>query len=79
MQHRIFALVLILLVPHFSGAQLPPIGQWREHLPWHQVFRVVNTSENIWAATPYSIFSVDLAENSIERYSRISGLSETGV
>lgn len=79
MQHRIFALVFILLFPHFSGAQIQPIGQWREHLPWHQVFRVVNTSENIWAATPYSIFSVDLTENSIERYSKISGLAETGI
>mgnify|MGYP000697980508 CR=1 FL=1 len=79
MQYRIIALVLILLYPLFSRAQLQPIGQWREHLPWHQAFRVVNTAENIWAATPYSIFSVDLSENSIERFTKISGLSETGV
>ncbi len=33
----------------------------------------------IICATPYSLFSVDLAENSIERMSRITGLNETGV
>lgn len=79
MQQRILALFCILLFPFISWAQIQPIGQWREHLPWHQSFRVVNTSEYIWAATPYSIFSVDISENSIERRSKISGLSETGI
>jgi hypothetical protein len=79
MQHRIIASVLILLAPLFLWAQIQPIGQWREHLPWHQAIQVVNTTGNIWAATPYSIFSVDLDENSIERFSKISGLSETGI
>lgn len=79
MQHRIIALVLILLAPHLIRAQLQPIGQWREHLPWHQAIGLVNTAENIWAATPFSIFSVDLAENSLLRFSKISGLSETGI
>lgn len=79
MQYRIIALLLILLSPLFSRAQLQPIGQWREHLPWHQAFRVVHTADYIWAATPWSIFSVDLEENSLTRWTKVNGLSETGV
>jgi len=33
----------------------------------------------VFAATPYSLFSVTLADNSVERLSRITGLSETGI
>ena len=33
----------------------------------------------IYAATPFSLFSVELADGSVERYSRVTGLSETGV
>lgn len=33
----------------------------------------------IFCATPYSFFTVDVAENSIQRYSRVTGLSETGI
>jgi ligand-binding sensor domain-containing protein len=79
MQYRYIAFVLILLTPLSIWAQIQPIGQWREHLPWHQAIGVVNTEEHIWAATPYSIFSVDLSENSIERFTKISGLTETGI
>lgn len=33
----------------------------------------------MYAATPYSLFSVDLGSNEMERFSKVSGLSETGV
>lgn len=33
----------------------------------------------VFAATPYSLFSVTLADNSVERLSRVTGLSETGI
>lgn len=69
-----------LLVASLSGtAQLPSIGNWREHLPYSQAIQVVNGSDKIWCATPFSIFSVDKQENSIDRWSKVNGLSETGV
>lgn len=33
----------------------------------------------IFCATPYSLFTVDVAEKSIQRYSRVTGLNETGI
>ncbi|OYW17671.1 MAG: hypothetical protein B7Z54_07640, partial [Sphingobacteriales bacterium 12-47-4] len=58
---------------------IPPIGQWREHLPYRSAIGVLAADEKIFCATPYSLFSVDTDEQSIERYSRMTGLNETGL
>jgi len=67
------------LLSLFAFAQIPAIGNWREHLPYHQAIGVTGSGEKIWCATPYSLFSLDLQDNSISRYSKVTGLSETGI
>lgn len=52
---------------------------WREHLPYQGTIDVTASDKKIYAATPYSLFSVDIATKEIERFSKVSGLSETGV
>jgi hypothetical protein len=52
---------------------------WREHLPYNSAIDVAAGDNKIYCATPYSLFIVDLSDNSIERLSKITGLSETGV
>ncbi len=59
--------------------QLQQIGQWREHLPYHSAIDVESGSGFIYAATPYSIFYVDVTGNSVTRMSRVTGLAETAV
>lgn len=58
---------------------VPPIGQWREHLPYNSAIDLTAGDGKVYCATPYSLFTVNVADNSIERLSRISGLNETGV
>lgn len=58
---------------------LPPVGQWREHLPYNNAIDVTPGDGKIYCATPYSLFSVNVADNLIERNSRITGLHETGI
>lgn len=64
-----------------SAAQssLPAIGLWREHLPYNSAIDVVATADKIYCATPYSLFVVNNASNEIERLSKMTGLSETGI
>jgi hypothetical protein len=62
-----------------SQDSIPPIGQWRDHLPYHSTIDVSAGNNKIFCATPYSVFSIDLSENSVSRMSRINGLHETGV
>ena len=57
---------------------IPPIGFWREHLPYGSATDVTAGENKIFCATPHSLFTVDAKKNS-ERLSRITGLSETGI
>jgi len=65
----------------FVAAQdpLPAIGEWREHLPYNSALDVTSGEGIIYCATPYSLFSVDTKDNSVSRYSRVTGLAETGI
>jgi ligand-binding sensor domain-containing protein len=73
-------LIVALFLQYIAIAQnVPPIGNWRDHLPYHQAIAVSGNNPVIYAATPYSVFSIDLEENSINRLSKINGLSEGGI
>lgn len=72
-------LLSIFNLPVFSQQPLPPIGLWRDHLPYHSAIDIAAGDGKIFCATPYSYFQVELSDNNIERKSRINGLTETGV
>lgn len=76
-----FLYCLVLMLPTLvqSQAQAPPVGNWRDHLTYHQAVQVAGTADKVWCATPWSIFSIDIADNNIERYSKVNGLSEAGI
>ncbi|MBL7744947.1 MAG: hypothetical protein JNN00_15850 [Chitinophagaceae bacterium] len=76
-------LVISILIAFFFNAAaqqaIPPIGLWREHLPYNSATDVTSGEGKVYCATPYSLFTVTLSDNSIERLSRITGLAETGI
>jgi hypothetical protein len=78
----VIRLVLILIaLPFFSAGQnlFPAPGKWREHLPYNNVIDVTASPAKIYAATPFSLFNIDLLSGETERMSKVSGLSETGI
>ena len=75
----VFYLLIYFPVKINSQDSIPPIGQWRDHLPYHAAIDVAAGDNKIFCATPYSVFIIDLQENSVTRMSRINGLHETGV
>ncbi len=56
-----------------------PVGNWRDHLPYHQATKLIAGSNKIICATPYSLFTVGLQDQSIERLSKTNGLHEVGI
>ena len=78
---RIFFPIIFFLNALLLSAQspIPAIGMWREHLPYNSAIDVTAGDGKIYCATPYSLFSVSMADNLIERQSRVTGLNETGV
>ncbi|RYG05543.1 MAG: hypothetical protein EOO02_03485 [Chitinophagaceae bacterium] len=78
---RGFWVLMTLLMGHlFSRSQaVPPIGEWREHLPYQKAIGLVPSENKIWVASPYSLYQFNTSDNSIERFSKVSGLSQTGI
>lgn len=71
-----FALVLL---PGKTYSQNIPIGYWRDHLPYNECIDIVKADNTIYCATPYSMFSYNLDDNSIKRITKINGLSDIGI
>ncbi len=75
-----FLLFLWVFLAGFSGyPQQTPIGQWSDKLPFYQVISVTEAENLIYAATPYAIFYVDKEDNSVQRLTKINGLSDIGI
>ncbi|MFM7671320.1 MAG: two-component regulator propeller domain-containing protein [Bacteroidota bacterium] len=74
---RVLCLLLGLLVSEWLLAQ--PIGSWREHLPYNSCIDLANAPDRLFVATPYSLFSIGKSDARIVKYSKVDGLSETGI
>jgi hypothetical protein len=73
-----FLIITFFTCNSFSQTSLQPIGQWREHLPYYPTQQVVQGNNEMFAATTYNVFSVD-ENNTITRYSKVTGLNDIGV
>ncbi len=80
MYQRLLTLSLLLLLSFCSVyAQDIAIGEWRDHLPYKNTISVTASDQNIYCATPYSIFYYNKNDNTITRLTTISGLSDVGI
>lgn len=74
-------LIILWLLPLAAGAQspMPALGLWREHLPYQHAIDITASAEKIFAATPHSLISISRQTGEVQRLSKVSGLSETGI
>ena len=73
----LFSCIFFGLLPVLLSAQQP--GSWQDHLPYHQAKAVSSLTDRIICATPYALFTVSISDNTIERKSKLNGLSEVGI
>ncbi|MCB0822737.1 MAG: T9SS type A sorting domain-containing protein [Bacteroidales bacterium] len=76
-----FTLILLisLLFTQLLPAQEIAIGEWRDHLPYQSAISVASNNERVYCATEYGIFYFDKADNSLNRLTRVQGLSDIGI
>lgn len=79
MKFRLFVYALFSFQCIQGQDPIPAIGLWREHLPYNSAIDVTAGPDQIYCATPFSLFSVALTNQMVERYSRVTGLNETGI
>ncbi len=71
--------ILSLLSLQLSAQNDVSIGNWRTHLPYHNVKDVEIFGDKYYAATPYELFYYDIDDNSISILNKIKGLSDVGI
>jgi hypothetical protein len=69
------------LIPALLSAQTEPlaIGQWRAVLPYTTGMAVAQTQDHIYYGTTQALVRIDKEDQSPRFYSRIDGLSESGI
>jgi streptogramin lyase len=55
------------------------IGQWRSHLPFNNGISVTQNNTHIFFGTEYAVLSFDKNDRSMQRISKVEGLSKVGV
>ncbi len=55
------------------------LGQWRTHLPYRYCTLAEATDDRIYCSATGGLFSYNLTDNSIEKISKVDGLSDNGV
>ncbi|MBT7143248.1 MAG: T9SS type A sorting domain-containing protein [Bacteroidetes bacterium] len=73
-----FVFLLTLFLSNHLFSQLA-IGDWREHLPYSHAKCVAEADNKIYCSTDIGLFSFNKNDNSVEKYSKISGLSDIGI
>jgi hypothetical protein len=76
----IYIFVLLLFCTSLSIAQVgnPMVGldQWRMHLPYNDGKIVSGGTDLVYCATEYALCSYKKSDGSVQRYSRLTGLSD---
>ena len=55
------------------------LGQWRTHLPYNYCNLVEVTGDKVFGSSTGGLFTYNLEDNSVEKLSKIDGLSDNGV
>ena len=76
---RIYFCLLLFCSPILTKAQLTAIGSWRDHLPYHNATFIAEVEENIYCITESGLFYFNKADQTINRISKVNGLSDTEV
>lgn len=73
-----FLVVFIFFVLRTFSQQIG-IGEWRDELPYYMCISVTEDDSKIYSATPYALFYFDKEDNSVQRITKINGLSDIGI
>jgi streptogramin lyase len=73
-------LFAFFVLPVLTKAQgPPPIGQWREHLPFNNALALDLSGDELTCATPFGFFTFEEGTRIFTRKTKINGLSEVRV
>jgi hypothetical protein len=73
-------IVLFILLPLAVFPQIPlGIGQWRSLVPYKNAYSIADAGDKVYVSANVFFFSYDKETGALQRYDKISGLSDVGV
>ncbi|MDW3208734.1 MAG: hypothetical protein R8N23_02615 [Reichenbachiella sp.] len=74
-----FLLVLLLKAFSIEAQELIPMGTWRSHFNYEQTTLVEKTTSKVFAAASHGLMYFDQEDGSINKLSKVDGLSDVGI
>jgi len=71
--------LLLLLFPLFIQAQDVAIGNWKDYLSYNSASYIAEANNRIYCVTSGGLFYLEKEDNTINRMSKVTGLSDIGV
>ena len=71
--------LLLLLFPLFIQAQDVEIGNWKDYLSYNSASYIAEADNRIYCVTSGGLFYLNKEDNTINRMSKVTGLSDVGV
>ncbi len=78
-RYFIFLSVFVFLSLQTTKGQGIGIGEWRTHLPYNNGVAAVDAGDIIYCASGSGLFSYSKTDNSLEKLSKVTGLSDVGI
>jgi len=79
MTKKLFIFLSIVLFFHGIMAQQPRFDQFYDHLPYNKTISLAFDDNKVYAATPYSLFTYNKNDNSVEPITKIEGLNDIDI
>lgn len=76
---RFHIIFIFIFISRNLFSQEIEIGQWRDHFPYSKAIAVADAGDVVYCASENAIFKVNKEEKSIDRISRVNGLSESEI
>ena len=70
--------LFLLFLPLFINAQDVPIGYWKDHQSYTSASYIAEAEDKIYCVTNGGLFYVNKEDNTINRMSKVTGLSDIG-
>lgn len=73
------AFFLLLFLPETNAQSDLAIGQWKSYLPFHEGTSVTQSDDKIYYGARFGMLIIDKAERSLQRMTKVEGLSGVGI
>ncbi len=79
MINKYISLICLIFLSVATSFAQTALHQWTTHAPGMKVINVEKVDEKIYAATPYEVYYYNTGDNSINKMSKVNGLSDFGI